>query len=68
MTTEDKIARISAAWYLGISAGLALIFYAAATLKNYPAAACFGGAVWVFILTMIITMPVVIPQVKKRYR
>jgi len=68
MSTESKIAKISAAWYLGISGGLALVFYYVTTLQNFPAVARFGGAVWVFILTIIIAMPVVIPRIKKKYQ
>ena len=68
MSNEGKVTKISAAWYLGISGGLALLFYYVTTLKDYPAVARFGGTVWVFILTIIITMPVVIPRVKKKYQ
>lgn len=67
MDSEQKVARVSAVIYLGISAGLALIFFAVTTLGKYPPVARFGGALWVFILTMIITMPVIIPRVKKKY-
>lgn len=67
MSSESRIARISAAWYLAVSGGLALIFFMITTFNNYPAVARYGGAIWVFILTMIITMPIVIPLVKKKY-
>jgi len=65
---ESKIASISAVWYTGISAALALAFYLATGGGRYDVAARYGGAIWIFILTMIITMPVVISWIKKRYR
>ncbi|MHB9094589.1 MAG: hypothetical protein ACYC21_07935 [Eubacteriales bacterium] len=68
MDTEGKIARISAVWYLGISAGLSLVFYIITTMKGYPLMARYGGAIWVFILTVIITMPFIIPWIKKKYQ
>jgi len=66
MSIEGKIVRVSAAWYLGISLGLSLIFFVITTVRNYPPVARYGGAIWVFILTMIITMPLVIPWIKKK--
>ncbi len=67
MDLEQKVARVSAAWYLGISAGMALVFFIITTVGKYPAMARYGGALWVFLLTIIITMPVVIPKIKKKY-
>lgn len=64
---EKKIATISAFWYTGISMLLALGFYLATGGGEYDAVARVGGAVWVFILTMIISMPVIIPRIKKKY-
>ncbi|MBE3581940.1 MAG: hypothetical protein IMW96_09990 [Thermoanaerobacteraceae bacterium] len=65
-----RAARIGALLYTGISLVAALLFllltYAAG--KAYTPVARYGGAAWVFILTMIITMPLVIPWVQKRYR
>lgn len=66
--SEEKITTISAVIYTGISVVLALAFFAATGGSAYNTTARYGGAIWVFILAMIITMPVVIPQVKKRYR
>jgi hypothetical protein len=45
------------------------IFYRAATFltgKNYTAVARVGGMIRVFILSMIISMPIVIPKIKKK--
>lgn len=67
ITNEKKIATISAVWYTGISLGLALAFYLATGGGKYDAVARYGGAVWVFILSMIILMPAIIPWIKKKY-
>ncbi|WP_227767425.1 hypothetical protein [Zhaonella formicivorans] len=66
---EKQIARESALIYSAISFGLALLFFLATffTGEQYNAVARYGGTIWVFILTMIITMPLVIPAVKKKY-
>lgn len=65
---ETKAARHAGAIYTGISLGMALLFLALTFLtgKSYTPVARAGGAVWVFILTMIVTMPIVIPAVKNK--
>ncbi|MEW8958959.1 MAG: hypothetical protein AB2448_07590 [Moorella sp. (in: firmicutes)] len=65
---ERKAARQAAIIYTGISLTLALIFLLITFFngKSYTAVAQIGGTIWVFILSMIITMPIVIPYVKKR--
>lgn len=65
---ENKLATISALWYTGISAALAVAFFLITGMGKYDVVARYGGAIWVFILTMIITMPVIIPWVKKNYK
>ncbi|MBC7347715.1 MAG: hypothetical protein H5U00_09755 [Clostridia bacterium] len=67
---EAATARKSALIYLVISFGAALVFLLATlvTGKDYTPVARVGGAAWVFLLTMIITMPLVIPAMKKRER
>ncbi|MFA5867326.1 MAG: hypothetical protein WC891_05115 [Actinomycetota bacterium] len=66
---QQNTARISALIYSSISFGLAGLFVAATYLngKGYPPVARWGGFVWVTILSLIITMPLVIPRVKKYY-
>ncbi|RJQ31290.1 MAG: hypothetical protein C4589_01945 [Peptococcaceae bacterium] len=61
-------ARYSALIYTSISLAIAVIFLLATFTTGffYPPVARLGGAVWVFILSMIITMPLVIPYVKKK--
>lgn len=65
---ERKIARISALIYTFISLVLVAVFLIGAYLTgvNYPPVALIGGATWVFVLSMIITMPLVIPYVRKK--
>ncbi|PRR69511.1 hypothetical protein [Neomoorella humiferrea] len=65
---EAKTAKQAAIIYTGISLALALIFLLITFFngKSYTAVARIGGTIWVFILSMIITMPIVIPYVKKR--
>lgn len=65
---EKKAARLAAAVYTGISASISILFLVATFLtgKRYTPVARIGGAVWVFVLTLIIAMPVVIPRVRKK--
>ena len=52
--------------YTGISVAAAIVFFMATLAGTYTAVERFGGSVWVFILSMIILMPVVIPRVKRK--
>lgn len=65
--SENRVSIVSAFWYTGISLALALAFYLVTGGGKYNVMARAGGAIWIFILTMIITMPVVIPRIKKKY-
>ena len=66
---NTQVARRSAAIYLPISIGAAILFFALASLVgDYSAVARVGGAVWVGLLSLIVTMPVVISRVKQRVR
>lgn len=55
--------------YTAASLAAAFLFLAAtyATGKPYPLVARLGGAAWVFLLSLIITMPLVISRVSGRY-
>ncbi|MDP2646369.1 MAG: hypothetical protein Q8P24_15635 [Desulfobacterales bacterium] len=66
---EQKVSRISAVIYSAISVGFSLIFLLITMLNDvvYTLVARVGGGIWVFILAMIITMPLVIPRVRKKY-
>lgn len=57
---------ISAVVYTSIAAAAALTFLAVTTFTgDYGATARFGGAAWVFLLSMIVLMPTV-PGVVRR--
>ncbi|MHB8841887.1 MAG: hypothetical protein ACYC56_08910 [Candidatus Aquicultor sp.] len=66
---NNKIARVSALVYTALSLGFSAIFVVATYLtgEDYPPVARWGGSIWVFVLALIITMPIVIPYIKKRY-
>ncbi len=60
---------VSAVAYTSISLMIALAFFAAANFRGtYPAVAIYGGTAWVFLLSMIVTMPTVTPWVKRRLK
>lgn len=63
---EKQVAQKSALIYLPISIGLALLFFLVSTFTgNYPLVARVGGTVWVALLSLIVSMPIVISRVKK---
>jgi hypothetical protein len=63
----DRVGRLSAMAYTGTSLAIALGFVGAATIKGgYTDVARLGGAVWVFLLSMIVTMPLLTSWVRKR--
>ena len=62
-----RAARLAAMAYTLISLGVAITFVVIATvLGRYTAVAIYGGAAWVFLLSMIVTMPTVTPWMKKQ--
>ncbi|MDA8228050.1 MAG: hypothetical protein M0T74_10215 [Desulfitobacterium hafniense] len=63
---KNKVTHVSALWYTGISLALAVMFILATGGGPYNAVSRYGGAIWIFILAMIITMPVIIPWFKKK--
>jgi hypothetical protein len=66
---EKDVARKSALIYLPISVGVALLFLIAASVfGNYPTVARVGGTVWVGLLSLIVSMPIVTSRVKKHSR
>lgn len=66
---DGKIARRSALIYLPISLGAALTFLLAASLAgNYPLVARIGGTVWVGLLSLIVSMPLITARVKRKVR
>lgn len=66
---ERQIARKSAFIYVPISLGAALLFLVAATWAgSFPLVARIGGTVWVGLLSLIVSMPIVISRVKKQFQ
>lgn len=65
---QQRALRLSTLVYTTISLVLALAFLVLATVLNYPMTARFGGAVWVFLLSMIVSMPLVTSYFKRRSR
>jgi len=63
---EKAIARKSAVIYLPISIGAALLFLLGASAGGYPIVARIGGMVWVGLLSLIVSMPIVTSRVKKQ--
>ena len=63
---ERTIARKSAVIYTGMSLVLSVVFILITLRGNFTLVEVFGGSVWIFILSMIILMPIIIPYVKKK--
>lgn len=68
MDLDKKIARTSALLYSTISITAGLLFLIAATLGQYNDVARFGGAIWVLLLSFIVTMPLITSAVKRRLK
>ncbi len=66
---ENMVARTSVMIYLPISIGMALVFLLLSTFTgSYPLVARLGGTVWVGLLSLIVSMPLVISAVKRHDR
>ena len=66
---EQQIARRSALIYLPIALGMVALFVLAASLAgDYPPVAKLGGAVWVGLLSLIVSMPIITARVKKHWQ
>lgn len=66
---EAEIARRSALIYLPISIGVALVFLLAASMwGSYPPVARIGGTVWVGLLSLIVSMPIITSRVKRHLK
>ncbi len=62
---EIEIANRSSLVYLPIALVSVLTFLLASTLGEYPLVAKIGGTVWVGLLSLIVSMPVVTSRVKR---
>ncbi len=63
---DMKTSTLAAVIYTGLSLLAAALFLVATISGDYGNVERIGGAVWVFILSMIILMPLVTGEVKKR--
>lgn len=69
MDLDRKIGLTSAAIYSAISIAISASFLVAASVTgDYTAVARIGGAVWVLLLSFIVTMPPVTSAVKRSMR
>ena len=65
--TTTNAGKVSAAVYTAVSLAAALVFLAITLATgDYSWVARIGGAIWVFGLSMIITMPTVTPWLRSR--
>lgn len=66
---EKQVAQKSALIYIPLSLGSALLFLLVSTFTgDYTLVARVGGTVWVALLGLIVSMPIVISKVKKNSR
>lgn len=66
---DQGIARRSARIYVPISVTAALLFLITANVVGgYPLVARVGGAVWVGMLSLIVSMPLVTARLKRNAR
>jgi hypothetical protein len=66
---ETHVSRRSVMIYMPVSMGAALAFLLAASLVgSYPLVAKIGGTVWVGLLSLIVSMPIVTSYVKRKFQ
>ncbi len=65
---EAKAARQASVVYTAVSLAITLLFLVITLVdgNTYTAVARIGGMIWVFVLSMIVAMPIIIPAVKKK--
>ena len=66
---DQEIARKSAVVYLAITAIMALLFFVITGLMGtYSSVARIGGVMWISLLTLIVSMPLVITYMKRKIK
>ncbi len=63
---NSRVGLTSALIYTPISLAAALIFFVITVVGDYTWVARIGGSVWVFLLSMIITMPLITSYYKRK--
>lgn len=66
MATAADAVRSSARLCTLISLAIAAAFFVAAGATGSPPVARYGGALWVFLLSLLITLPLVTPVLRRR--
>ncbi len=64
-TIEAQATGSGALIYLPMSVGAALLFLTASMLADYPPMARLGGTVWVGLLSLVVSMPVVTADMRR---
>ena len=66
---DRDVARQSARRYIPISLGVGALFYAFATLTgDNTLVARIGGAIWVTLLSFIVSTPLITARIKRRQK
>jgi len=66
---EQNVGRVSVAIYSGLAAlGAAAFLLVTVLTGDYSWVSRIGGAIWIFLLSMIILMPTITPMVRSRVR
>ena len=66
---EQDVGRVSVAIYSGLAAlGAGAFLLVTVLTGDYSWVSRIGGAIWIFLLSMIILMPTVTPMVRSRVR
>ena len=63
---KEKAIRLATLFSFIVASVLAGAFFLAASLQDHGALARYAGAVWVFILALIVALPTIAPILKKR--
>ena len=63
---KEKAIRLATLLSFIVAAIMAAAFMLAASLKGYGALPRYAGAVWVFILSLVVALPTIAPILKKR--
>jgi hypothetical protein len=66
---DKQVLRRSTMIYVPIALGAALTFLFASTVfGSYPLVAKIGGTVWVGLLSLIVSMPIITSRVKHQFQ